>query len=478
MSDKLQQALQLHRNQQLNEAHQLYSELLNEAPSPEVVYLISLVAIQINKHLDAINLITHAVRMSPQEPLYLFAMGFLAQEMHWKDQCIEAYQKAVVLRPDFTEAMTNLAFAYTEYNDYEQALRCYRTALRLNPQAYPAYVGLAITLSRMGLTKDALDTLDIALTVRPDIAQDGETPKATLTRLESAKPLLYQPPITVPNTPKPAANTSARVKKEKPILRIIHQLPMSGGSVIARSVAVLPEVTLFDNIHPLNQQLNRAAANIFAQANNWYHLFSDADKQALQGKSVNYAEGVRLIYDRLAERGKTMVVRSWSLLDFISSPIYENVERKLALNEALQEHFEIRQIATTRHPIENWVSLKKLQLMRSLTLDRYMEGYEAFATFAEQMGYIRREDFGDDPDATLQQLCKQLDIPFDPVYRNRWKFEPHIEAEADDGIEHITKAPTDDHPQAILEDFEANMHYWSVLKRLGYTHPESATAGH
>lgn len=475
MTDKLQQALQLHRSGEVNKAHDIYTELLTENPhNAAVVYLISLIALQINKHLDAVNLIVHAVKTDPNEPLYYFALGYLAQELNWDEQSLQAYQQLIVLQPKHPQALSNLGRLHTEFNRYEEAMRCYQAALKLDPKTYAAYIGLAITLRRMGLHEDALETLGIALKLRPDIILEGESPEDALTRLNQSQAILYQPPVTIPQSK--STVESPHIAKPKPKLRILHQLPISGGALISKCLAVLPECTLFNNIHPRNGEVPNHGQNIFAQAANWYQLFSEEDKAKLGGQAVDYANGIRMIYDRLQERDQCMLIRSWSHLDFIGFPFIADPQGTLALSDLLREDFELLEAATLRHPIDNWIHLQKLHIMRDkLGLDDYMKGYYNFVQSVESMTVVRYEDFAKEPDAHIEKLCNALEIPFNPIYRERWKFESHIVGEPGDHPEKIEPIVPKDYETSLLEMFEANFNYWPALKITAYDHPEANT---
>lgn len=481
MTDKLQQALTLHRQGELDSAHQIYSELLKQNPEDaDVIYLISLVALQINKHIDAINILVHAIQQNDTEPRYLFAMGYISQDLGWDEQAQNAYEKAIVLKPDFSEAFSNMGNLHTEFNRYPQAMQCYQAAINTNAKTYSAYIGLAVTLLRMGLKAEAIETIELAIKIQPAVSQPGESAEQSLERLASSKPILYQPPVVCSESrTEPSGIEAPHIRKPKPKLRILHQLPISGGAMIAKCVAVLPSICLFNNIHPRNPEVKTYGQNIFFQADQWYHLFTGQDKQELSGKNLSYDEGIRLIHDRLMQRDKIMVIRSWSHLDFMGAPFIDAPAYTLALTEVLKDAFDLRQAATLCHPIANWKNLCQLQIMHgSLTLDNFMRGYLAFAEATESMGRIQYEQFMSNPEAEMKKLCTSLELPYDASFLERWKFEMRIGSEPGDNPESIHPLKEPHYNSPLVESFEANFDYWPSLKVAGYEHPEISETTH
>ncbi len=475
MIDRLQQAIQLHRKGDLDAAHEIYTDLLKEdAQNADVIYLISLVALQVNQHLDAVNILVHAIKLNNKEPRYLFALGYISQDLGWDEQAENAYQQAIILKQDFSEAFSNMGHLHTGFNRYQDAIRCYQASINLNSKTYSAYLGLAVTLQRMGLTKEAVETLELAIKIQPAVAFVGENTLQTLQRIEKAKPILYQPLITadIPSTTE-GIPSAPFIQKQKPLLRIIHQLPISGGATMSKCIAVMPTVNFFNNIHPRNQEVATYGQNVFFQADQWYRLFSEADKKDLLGKSVDYAEGMRIIHERLEKRGKIMVIRCWSHLDFLGTPFINDPKGTLALTEALSEAFEIKEVATLCHPVDNWINLQKVLMMQGkLTFDHYIKGYLAFAEKIQNIPQFQYETFIKNPESEIKKLCEALQIPYDPLFKDRWKFEMRVGLEPGDNPEIIEASKKNTYTNEIVENFEASFDYWPALKLTQYDHVE------
>ena len=76
---------------------------------------------------------------------------------------------------------------------------------------------------------------------------------------------------------------------------------------------------------------------------------------------------------RLAARGLTLVIRDWSQLDYIGRPFCEPM-MGFETGEALSDRFEILTAYTTRHPLDQFVSLMSLPVMQgALTPEQYRQ---------------------------------------------------------------------------------------------------------
>lgn len=258
----------------------------------------------------------------------------------------------------------------------------------------------------------------------------------------------------------------------KPVIRLYFNMARSGGTIISRCLGSMVGVVLLSEIHPLGL----AMYNPVVQADQWFDLFTEDDKKRLVATgSVDYLDIIALIRQRCEERQKTLLIRDWSHLDFtgvpfITTPAYEPTHRTL-----LQKQFDVIHTASVRHPIDQWLSLRRLSILQGkIDLDTYLTGYLRFAEFCSQIGFIRYEDFTRNPDEAFKALCANLDIHFDLSYRERWSRYTTITG--DIKAQHLETEilPRPRHPMEpnLLERFAGNANYRRAIDILGYDHPE------
>ncbi|MCB9960181.1 MAG: sulfotransferase [Rhodospirillaceae bacterium] len=350
-----------------------------------------------------------------------------------------------------------------------------------------AYVDLAVGLVR---DTDRLAALRGGLRERffaspvCDAARFGADFAAALTRMWQAAGLANAEQAAAPSVaavPQPAAEplraspaASARLGATgKPIVRVLHNLARSGGTVISKCLGAMPGVYLLSEVHPHAEHVAAAYRPMTAkldpryQAWTWYRLAAGTLQLADTSPSERFVEIVGAIEVELAERGGTLLIRDWSHLDFTAAPFLDSATFTLTTADVLATRFDVVQTTTVRHPIDQWCSLHRLTVMQDLSLDTYLHGYLAFAERCAAIGFVRYEDFTAAPDAHLKTLCDRLQIPFDPGYAATWADNAHVTG--DDSplktIAPVRRKPVD---ADLLAAFRANGDYRSAIALLGY----------
>jgi hypothetical protein len=269
--------------------------------------------------------------------------------------------------------------------------------------------------------------------------------------------------------PLPAA--AARRRTARPTLRLVHHMARSGGTLISRCLGRMSGVLLLSEIHPLGT----AQFNPLVQAQRWYGLLSSQDLAELKARGrIGFVDAIELIHRRAADAGQRLVVRDWSHLDFTGVPFVAHPAYRLLTAEALASRFELRQVCTVRHPIDQWLSLRQLAVVQGkLTLDAYLVGYRRFAERAREIGFFRYEDFAADPGAIMKELCRGLELRFDRHFAEKWSGYASVTGDVAGSrggfeIRPVPRRPVD---PALVDALSAHPDYQTSLELLGYTHP-------
>ena len=268
----------------------------------------------------------------------------------------------------------------------------------------------------------------------------------------------------------PAPPPQPRVAR--PTLRLVHHMARSGGTLISRCLGCMSGVLLLSEIHPLGT----AQFNPLVQAQRWYGLLSSQDLAELRARGrISFVDAIDLIYRRAADAGQRLVIRDWSHLDFTGVPFVARPAYRLLTAEALAGRFELRQVCTVRHPLDQWLSLRQLAVVHGkLSLDGYLAGYRRFAEQAREIGFFRYEDFAADPSAIMKELCRRLEVRFDRHFTERWSSYAFVTGDVagSRGGTEIQPAPRRVVEPALLEQLAASPDYRASLELLGYRHSD------
>lgn len=189
-SSQLAQAMQLHRQGQLDAAELLYRQALRSNPRQiDALHFLGVLTSQRGRHQDAAELIRRALAIDPRYADAWNNLGNVLAGMDRWDEAATAYQRtielapgnpsahcnlgvmllrssrnaeaavafrqAIALAPELVEAHFNLGKALVAGQEYEAAIAAYRETIRLQPTHAMAYKGLGILLYKLSRGEEA-----------------------------------------------------------------------------------------------------------------------------------------------------------------------------------------------------------------------------------------------------------------------------------------------------------------------------------
>ncbi|WP_051330623.1 tetratricopeptide repeat protein [Niveispirillum irakense] len=112
-----------------------------------------------------------AAALEPENPIYHFNQGAVAQAQGRAHDAATHYVDALEREPLFAEAYYNLGTLFFEIGEFEIACEHYGNALKARPDYAEAASNLGLALRRLGRQEEAVIQFRHALALRPDLAQ-------------------------------------------------------------------------------------------------------------------------------------------------------------------------------------------------------------------------------------------------------------------------------------------------------------------
>lgn len=160
VSQKLEEALQLHRAGRLEQAEDIYCKVLKKEPRhPDALHLYGLLLHQRGRHREAAQHIERAIGIRPGIAGFHNSCGEAYRALGERDQARRCYETALRLDPRLAQARNNLGSLLAGAGELEQALEHYRQALALQPRFAQARFNLGSALQRLGRSREAIEAL-------------------------------------------------------------------------------------------------------------------------------------------------------------------------------------------------------------------------------------------------------------------------------------------------------------------------------
>lgn len=148
MDDELSQPLQLaqHYHQQglLEQAEQLYRQILRDnTKEAEALFGLGLIAYQYQYPDAAEQLFLKAIQAKPRRARYYLALGNVFFSQNRLLSAIATYEHALQLEPSHPEVLHNIAQAYEQKNEQDIAFERYLQAISTHPEQAVSHLALA-----------------------------------------------------------------------------------------------------------------------------------------------------------------------------------------------------------------------------------------------------------------------------------------------------------------------------------------------
>lgn len=257
------------------------------------------------------------------------------------------------------------------------------------------------------------------------------------------------------------------------MIRILHTLGGCGGTLLSRCIGVLPNVALFSEINPASVKLFPSFDPLY-QDRNWVHLLNDSDMERFSQADLAELETFRRLiaafYARAEETGRHLVLRDYNFIDFVGLPFCTQPSRRFVLYDGLPQHIPTMAVAFIRHPIDQWSSLCKHNIVQDvLRPAHFCDAYEQFLKSVSRMSVHKYEDFVENPESSLRAIAVDLGLEFDPSFKHQFHLFDSVTGDFSRQKETSITPPA---PRVIdsreLHEFRTSGAFKRILAATGY----------
>ncbi len=209
--------------------------------------------------------------------------------------------------------------------------------------------------------------------------------------------------------------TLARQHPAPDPFRFVHHFACTGGTLICKALAAMPNTTLLSEIDPLST-LGLPHRNTAPQFRPTDMIFAGRVAARPISDSTAQRMGVASIcamQKSLVEEGRHLCIRVHSHSQYCSDI---RPDGRPGVQETLAEIGPALGVVTVRHPIESFLSVRRNGWIhfRPDSVEEYARRYLLFLDDHRDLQIFKYEDFVNAPDPVLKQICDALALPFAP----------------------------------------------------------------
>ncbi|HLZ83753.1 MAG TPA: tetratricopeptide repeat protein [Caulobacteraceae bacterium] len=184
LADLRDRGVALHRAGRLDEARDLYQQVLRRDPNRfDVLLLLGQLLMQMGAVQPAAAVLTRATQVNPGAPA---AHGLLSEALHASgrpEEALASVDRALALQPN-AQAWVNRGAILVALRRPDEALASYEAAIALDPGLAEAHNNRGLALMGPGRFEEALASFEAAVALKPDYAEAHHSRAAPLLALK------------------------------------------------------------------------------------------------------------------------------------------------------------------------------------------------------------------------------------------------------------------------------------------------------
>ena len=167
--DQLQVLNNLYSQGQLQQALKQAGILVQQFPQSAILFNIQGAVLKGLGQLDAsVEAYNKALAIKPDYAEARYNMGNALKDLGKLEEAIKAYTKVLSIQPDNAEAYNNMGNALREQDKLEEAIEAYNKVLAMKPHYAETCCNIGVVLQKQGKLEEAVQAYIKALAIQPD----------------------------------------------------------------------------------------------------------------------------------------------------------------------------------------------------------------------------------------------------------------------------------------------------------------------
>lgn len=249
----------------------------------------------------------------------------------------------------------------------------------------------------------------------------------------------------------------------------LHHFACSGGTIISKCVAAMPNVLLLSELDPLSplSPLQKKFENPEFSPSDPIRLLKHNIKNVGDETLIKmFQESLFVLNEFCISEGLRLVIRDHTHSHYC---VGEGVNKRVSMRNILSEKFTLSSAITVRDPVQAYLSLIKVNWIHFSpgNFNEYCLRLNTFINDNLDLDIIKYEEFSKDPDCYMKLICEQIQVDYDPDFH---KYISAIKLTGDSGrsSDEIKERSPKAIPSDIKEEIMSSMEYEKICQKLSY----------
>lgn len=247
-------------------------------------------------------------------------------------------------------------------------------------------------------------------------------------------------------------------------IRTVHHLSATGGTLISKAIAALPNVYLLSELHPrTTRTVHFNPIDPFQQFCAQYGVEFEIVNRDLD---MAFMQRLRHVSEMVQAQNGMLVLRDHAHSDWlVPSP-----SQTPTLLNLLKTEFPVTSVVTLRNPVESFLAMRENGWHKGVShFDAFCGRVLRFLDTYAGTPMFHYEDFVRAPDKTLQEIADSLDLPYDPAWQLHY-LDRRLTGDSGRGSEsgEIRPLPMRDITVRFRDNVMASANYRALCDRCGY----------
>lgn len=198
-------------------------------------------------------------------------------------------------------------------------------------------------------------------------------------------------------------------------IRTVHHFACTGGTLISKCIASMPNTQLLSEIDPLSMAQQSPSKPRFAPTD-MITLMRQSTRGATPELIMKlFLSNLEVIHSESICSGLRLVLRDHAHSHYCRD---EPSPDRPSLRSLVASRFPVLSLVTVRDPIDSYLSLKANGWLHFIpaTFDEYCRRYIDFIHAHDGIPVVHYENFVAHPKIEMEKICRILDLPFNPEF--------------------------------------------------------------